>query len=196
MSEPVEFSHPAVLIEEFARVLDGGAFFNLSYYRYRPQSLLDERRLIQVRARELTVSRVEELLAGLLEGEELAFHSLVTTGKRGGFHLPMIDFSGRLGRDSLGVLRDVLGTRYFDALRLYDSGRSFHGYIMKPLPFRQWVSFMGMLLLVNLPERSQVTDSRWVGHRLCAGYASLRWSKNTQHYHAAPRFISVSKILG
>jgi hypothetical protein len=35
---------------------------------------------------------------------------------------------------------------------------------------------MGRLLLLNLPEKPCLVDTRWVGHRLIGGYAALRWS--------------------
>lgn len=186
--------HPARLIEEFSKSLENEAQLELSYYKYHPQSLLDERRKVKIKAKSLCTSKVKDLLDNLRHDEELAFHSHVFTGARSKFHLPLIDFSGRLDLKSLEILQGAIGTRPFESLALYDSGRSFHGYIMRPMSEREWVRFMGTMLLANLPNQPPVVDSRWIGHRLRAGYASLRWSKNTGHYRSVPSYVPIEAI--
>ena len=66
--------------------------------------------------------------------------------------------------------------------RFSNSGRSFHAYSLRLISPKEWREFMGRLLLLNLPGRSSFIDSRWVGHRLVAGYASLRWTANSEQY--------------
>ena len=55
----------------------------------------------------------------------------------------------------------------------------------------EWIKFMGSLLLLNIPGKIKIVDSRWVGHRLLGGYASLRWSNNTRQYKRFPVLIDV-----
>lgn len=186
--------HPVVLIEEFARSLARTSRFELSYYKYRPQSLLDERRRVRIRAPELNALKIKELLEGLRPDEELAFHSSILVGPRKKVHLPLIDFFGHLNSGSLELIEKTIGSRLFESLAIYDSGRSFHGYILHPVSEREWVRFMGTILLMNLPDQHPVADSRWVGHRLRAGYASLRWSRNTEQYLMPPTRVLVEEI--
>lgn len=185
--------HPASLITNFAKALDGNAKLELSYYKYRPQSLLDERRTVRVRAADFDTNRIAELLNDLKADEELAFHSSILLGTRRHFHIPLIDFCGRLNAHSLTIIEETIDHRLFERLFIYDSGRSYHGYILRPLSHSEWVRFMGTLLLMNLPAESPISDSRWIGHRLRAGYASLRWSKNTSHYLSLPTQVTSFK---
>lgn len=46
---------------------------------------------------------------------------------------------------------------------------------------------MGKLFLATQVGVPPTVDPRWVGHRLIAGYAALRWTKNTPHYVDTPK---------
>jgi hypothetical protein len=186
----IDETHPSAKVIEFARTLGSGTSFELSYYNYRPQSLLDERRTFRIAAKDLDKKKVAEFLSNLRPNEELAFHSTIIVSARKRLHLPLIDFVGNLESESLTLVEQVLGAKLFEALLLYQTGRSFHGYVFRPLTGSEWIRFMGGLLLMNLPGQPPIADARWVGHRLRAGFASLRWSRNTSQYLAYPTLVS------
>lgn len=103
----------------------------------------------------------------------IALHSRVWKGENE-FHLPMIDFSTNVLSNAMAVgieLRDKIGMKDFELLR---TGRSFHLYGYHLLTTQEWIRFMGEILLFNHPGSQDVVDTRWVGHRLIAGYGSLR----------------------
>jgi hypothetical protein len=104
-------------------------------------------------------------------------------------HLVMVDMSTG-ARAHLEKLRAFIGDNYADKIAWYRSGRSFHGYGDTLLTGELWVRFMGLLLLANQPSLEPTVDPRWIGHRLLAGYAALRWTKNTEHYLSAPSSIA------
>ncbi|WP_157758403.1 hypothetical protein [Cystobacter fuscus] len=185
-------THPSAKVIEFARTLGSGTSFELSYYNYKPQSLLDERRTFRIAAKDLNEKKVAEFLSNLRPNEELAFHSTIIVGTRRRLHLPLIDFAGKLENESLSLVEQILGAKLFQALLLYQSGRSFHGYVFRPLTGAEWIRFMGSLLLMNLPGQPPISDARWIGHRLRAGFASLRWSRNTPQYLAYPTLVSAT----
>ena len=90
----------------------------------------------------------------------------------------------------LEKVRPVLGESVFFDFDWYKSGRSYHGYGRSLLTHNDWIKQMGKLLLVNQIGVPPTVDPRWVGHRLIAGYASLRWTKNTPQYLDYPRRVS------
>ncbi|NEX60635.1 hypothetical protein G3574_06065 [Noviherbaspirillum sp. 17J57-3] len=101
----------------------------------------------------------------------------------------MIDFSPK-ALDTSEVMawaKAELGVE----IKLFSSGRSLHGYGINPLTPEEWIRFMGLLLLANHPSKPTVVDTRWVGHRLLAGYAALRWSRNTSHYLQLPQAVQL-----
>ena len=157
-----------------------------SYYIYRPQTLGDERTIKTIAREEfLDASYIDSLLSNTPTDYELAIHSDVRT--RGGElnHLVMVDMSTS-AKAHLDKLRAFVGEAFFREIEWYDSGRSFHGYGTSLLSEREWVQLFGVLLLSNKPRLEPTVDPRWIGHRLIAGYSSLRWTKNTSHYLALP----------
>jgi hypothetical protein len=125
-------------------------------------------------------------------GQELAVHSDFRLVNSECAHLVMVDMSTS-SKAHLEKLRAFLGDNLFHKIAWYDSGRSFHGYGETLLSTADWGKFMGLLLLANQPKLEPTVDPRWIGHRLLAGYASLRWTKNTQHYLGVP--ISIDKAV-
>jgi len=105
-------------------------------------------------------------------------------------HLVMVDMSTS-ARAHLEKLRGFLGDNFFQRISWYASGRSFHGYGESLMEQEEWVEFMGLLLLANQPRLEHTVDPRWIGHRLLAGYSSLRWTCNTSHYLTLPRSIEL-----
>jgi len=79
-------------------------------------------------------------------------------------------------------------------MEFFSSGRSFHGYSTYLLGPKDWREFNGRLLLVNNNTIGNVIDSRWIGHRMIAGYSSLRWSKNTEIHSQTPTRVNKLKF--
>jgi hypothetical protein len=177
-----------------------GLTFELSRYVYLPQALKEKRVSFLVPASLLSSSHLGQLLGELGDDEELAFHSNVRLPNGEIMHIPMLDFSGKHIINDWDVIESTLteSIRFrsvLDTFRLFDSGRSFHGYSLHLLSAQEWVLYMGALLLMNLPTGRKVVDSRWVGHRLLSGYSSLRWSCNTPHYKKMPHLINHRNLV-
>jgi hypothetical protein len=162
---------------------------SLSYYTYRPESVSDNRQAWQISSKDfLDEAHVEHVLSQTPTGQELAVHSDVTLADRERKHLVMVDMSTS-SRAHLDKLRAFLGDHFFQEMVWFNSGRSFHGYGQKLLSEVEWVQFMGLLLLANKPRLEPTVDPRWIGHRLLAGYAALRWTRNTSHYLVLPERV-------
>ena len=167
------------------------ATFSFSKYVYAPDSLFDERQFFAVLGSDLSEERVSRELASLRPDQELAIHSTVQV-KGKNLHIPMIDFSVE---DAVtGAVFDRMSRYLPKAIMLnmavYASVRSFHAYSTTLLTPREWLEFMGRLLLINPPRRPDIVDSRWIGHRLIWGFGSLRWSNNSGQYVGLPSRIA------
>jgi len=181
--------HPYFHVQSLATANADIKKFFFSWYLYRPQSLLDERIAISISRDELlSESFVFEMLSNGPAAHELAFHSavLLTSGETR--HIPMIDMS-TTARAHLAKLADFIGTEVFNNFNWFESGRSFHGYGSELLDQDHWRCFMGQLLVANQKDMKPTVDPRWVGHRLIAGYAALRWTKRTDFYLAIPELL-------
>ncbi|WP_456059104.1 primase 1D-like protein [Burkholderia paludis] len=175
--------HPVSLVPLWCAAVGEGWDAHFSRYTYVPQSIDDHRTPIQVPLAQVTPAWLGDQLSQLAPGEELAMHSTLTRGRRIK-HIPMVDFAVKSGPVT-EVAKWATSHLGID-LQFFDSGRSFHAYGTLPISKTQWVRLMGLLLLGNAPNRKPVVDSRWIGHRLLAGYSTLRWSKNTAHYTRWP----------
>jgi hypothetical protein len=181
-------SHPYWTIK---KLVERGeiAQLNFSYYRYRPQSLLDERNNFSLSAENLLDENyISELIENCPEEFELAIHSNVVMANGGMCHIPMIDMS-TASKAHINRLSSFLGTELFEHFSWYESGRSFHGYGEITVNQSEWTQLMGILLLANQKNLAPTVDPRWIGHRLIAGYSALRWTKNTQFYINSPRAL-------
>ena len=107
----------------------------------------------------------------------------------------MIDFGGR--HQDILLLKPLHDLQSYWSMEfaIFDSGRSFHAYGNRLLSTEEWIQFMGSLLLLNEPGKNKLIDTRWIGHRLMAGYSSLRWSCNTRWYKRFPTFIGLLSEL-
>lgn len=183
-------SHPYWQLRTLAQSQSGViSKFNLSYYEYVPQSLLDTRQLLAVSLQDfLNEAFIEKIIQSTPSGCDLAFHSLVTTMESDDLHIPMVDMSTGSAAQ-LEKLRPFLSNFLFNKFKWYKSGRSFHGYANALVVPKEWASLMGKLLLANQKGLHPAVDPRWIGHRLIAGYSALRWTKNTAHYIELPRAI-------
>jgi len=183
-----ELEHPIGFVRELAALSGDSISFEFSKYQYRPRMIDDERRTYRVHAEELR-GWIETTDGLLREEEDLAFHSRVYVKNERLRHIPMVDFKERPSSSDLGMICNVLRTFQIDKVVLYDSGRSAHLYGVALITHEEWLRFLGRILLFNLPNDREIIDTRWVGHRLMAGYGTLRWTKNNPHYLAMPRRI-------
>lgn len=179
-------SHPISLIQPWLQSADEDWLATLSRYQYFPQQIEDRREIITVKLGVLTPNWLNDQLCSLPEGCELALHSVLRQGRRE-LHIPMVDFSAASIEPELVV---DWAYRYLGiTLKLFDSGRSFHGYGTELITRSKWIKLMGLLLLSNMPKEPPLVDARWVGHRLLAGYSALRWSYNSSNYLRIPTKI-------
>lgn len=161
----------------------------VSYYTYQPRTVEDSRTTWLIPTEDfLDPLHMFQLMEATPAGQELAVHSDVRLRNKEHAHLVMVDMSTS-AKAHIEKLRAFIGDNFFHKIAWYESGRSFHGYGETLLSEAEWVKFMGLLLLVNQPKLEPTVDPRWIGHRLLAGYASLRWTKNTQHYLGVPTSI-------
>lgn len=132
---------------------------------------------------------LESLLNNLKLDEELAIASLI---KKDGeiYHIPLIDFfesESQKVYDSMERLQEKFNYDVY----LFQSGRSYHGYMDASLSTSDWLDFLSALLLLNNQD-NYIIDARWVAHSMRQRFSSLRISCNTPAYIAYP--ISWQKI--
>lgn len=162
----------------------------MSFYEYTPQSLADSRMTFSISAQDfLNESYISETINRCPPKHELAIHSKLITNSNIAKHIPMIDMSTGSAAQ-LSKLRPILD-QDFEKFSWYKSGRSYHGYGTELISNEEWIVLMGKLLLANQIGFPPTVDPRWVGHRLVAGYAALRWTKNTTHYIDTPRSLAM-----
>jgi len=189
-------SHPIAIVYDLISSLGEDYTFNFSRYFYRPQNPLDEREVFSAVGAEIDDEWLDAQFSQLKEGWELALNSEVTDPRNRRFHIPMIDFHGRQTDFLLSpYFRSMVGSRFHGSMRIYDSGRSFHAYSSILMSNKEWLGFMGALLLLTQPEGPPIVDVRWVGHRLIGGYSALRWSCNSSHYLQYPELVPLSRII-
>lgn len=162
-----------------------------SYYKYIPQSVLDDRVIVSLN--NPTIESIIALINKCPADHEVAFHSrykFLTHTRKARF-LPVIDFMCHANniKSAAQIARKILPPSLWKSLYFYDSGRSMHGYIKSEITKPDFIDFMGRCLLMNMPNEAELVDTRWVGHRIMAGYGSLRISHNTQQYLLEPRLI-------
>jgi hypothetical protein len=188
----IAHDHPFFFLEPlFARE---GAIFHFSRYVYTPDSLFDERDLFEVGGTDLSVEWLEDQFKALNPDQELAIHSKVIVDNHT-FHVPMLDFAtDQIGAEQLQRVKMFLPNRVFATSAFYHSGRSFHAYSTTLLGPKDWHAFLGRALLINARDNRQIVDARWIGHRLIAGYCSLRFSNNSGQYQGLPRQVSIRAL--
>jgi len=182
-------SHPAEVVEKLAHDYGDDITLQFVIYIHVPQALADERKIHDIHFHDMK-SWFRSASQGLAPREEIALQSIVRIGRNeSAMHLPMVDFDVSATLDDLkrtiGKLRDYGLTEFF----AYDSGRSFHLYCLPLIQEEELSRFFGRLLLLNEPEHHPTIDSRWIGHRLIAGCAALRWTANSSHYRKTPTRI-------
>lgn len=183
-------SHPYWLIKDIAKKNIGKViFFHLSYYRYVPQTISDNRKTITLSTDQILEDKfIDKIFTDIPEGYELAFHSLVDTGIGDRGHLPLIDTFVE-GGATASKITSFLKKEFDQEFTWYKSGRSYHGYGSKIVSQKEWTQLMGRLLLANQVNAPPIVDPRWIGHRLIGGYSALRWSRTTDHYKQLPTLV-------
>lgn len=186
-------SHPISVVTEFCS--RHAAIRNLEFgvYRYTPQAIDDDRRIVSVSTYAIDVE-VKSLASALEGDQELAMHSRVTLLDGSIQHLPMVDFVGHLSPSHIDRIA-VLAAELDSGVAIFESGRSFHAYFLTLLAHNAWLKFLGRLLLLNAPDENQWVDIRWVGHGLLAGFSSLRWTHHTKTYRAVPQLVWSAPVL-
>jgi hypothetical protein len=107
----------------------------------------------------------------------------------------MLDFAiDQIGPEELRRIRAFLPERVFLTSDFFSSGRSYHGYATSLLGPKQWHEFLGRALLINSRDSEQIVDARWVGHRLIAGYGSLRLSNSSGQYMGMPKRAGIRTL--
>jgi hypothetical protein len=134
----------------------------------RHESGAEEPRTTRLRSAEVLAGALQELSASLAHGEVLGIRSECVLDEAVA-HLPLMDFRVERGPTAAAALLSVAPCAAPWGGILLDSGRSYHLYGAQLLPWEQWVAFMGRCLLL-----SPLTDPRFVGHRLLAGFGVLR----------------------
>ena len=181
--------HPYWHVRSIVEQHENISHVSYSRYTYTPQTVEDTRQIGSMQREQfLDPKHIEEIILATPPGQELAIHSnfLLSNGETN--HLVMVDMATS-SQAHLEKLRIFLGDNLFKNILWFSSGRSFHGYGSNLLNERDWIKFMGLLLLANRPHFGWTVDPRWIGHRLIAGYAALRWTKNTDYYINMPRKI-------
>jgi hypothetical protein len=183
-------SHPIGILSRLAAIGGTPISFEFSRYHYEPRAIEDERKSFRVGLDEMD-SWIESTTASLSlsNQEDLAFHSRVYLKNERIRHIPMVDFVGKLTAADLKRVDEAMRSFSIPEYEIYDSGRSLHLYGLALISHEEWLRFLGRTLLLNLPDEKEIVDGRWVGHRLMAGYGTLRWTKNHHRYQNLPTRI-------
>ncbi len=180
--------HPYYFLATLREKKDSTFFF--SKYVYTPDSLFDERECFSIEGGEFSAERINQEIGWLRPDQELAIHSKIQIKGRA-WHIPMIDFSteDKISGEDFDRMSLYLPKAIMLNMAVYASGRSYHAYSTTLLSPKEWLDFMGRLLLINPRNKIELIDSRWIGHRLIGGFCSLRWSKNSNQYKGMPTRI-------
>jgi len=182
----INTDHPYFFIKD---IIDSESTYSLSRYIYLPDSLSDNRIIDTTLGENFSTHYINSLLKNLNKDQELAFHSLVKTKNKKIYHIPMIDFSTpTLDRETYYRLKNFIDYKILSNMFFYSTGNSFHAYSSKLLTHKEWLKFMGSLLLINpANSSSNIIDNRWIGHRIMSGFSTLRWSNNSGTYKSIPQ---------
>lgn len=185
-------AHPSQLLSLYQELgekcLGEGLRFSFSRYVYVPQAISEKREAFEAPAPH-ALRVFQEAFTSLKDCEEIAFHSLIQSPS-GSRHIPFLDMSCERIEDHIKNLRPAFLDFGIQKFSVFQSGRSFHIYGHGLLQDQnELIRFMGRLLLLNLPKQERVIDERWVGHRLMAGYLTLRWTNNNPHYRMMPTLL-------
>jgi hypothetical protein len=164
----------------------------LGIYKYIPQCVDDRRQIRRLPIRNFEAN-FETIRNMLDEDQDIAVHSRahrLVAGHRRECHIPMIDLAQQhLTQESTHQLQQIARELRARAIGIFSSGRSFHVYFDTVLSRSDWNKFMGRSLLLNSANSEPIVDARWIGHRLMAGYGSLRWTRKSSWYVGNPSLV-------
>lgn len=180
-------NHPLGFVYDLADKYGDDLTLTFSKYFYRPGSVFDERVTFEVPISEVSPDWVIQQCLSLDMGWDLALNSKVKDQRGRTLHIGMIDFVGSPDKNLIRTrVNELIATKSARDIDLYNSGRSYHGYILDLMYPSKWREFLGRLLLMNNAKDDALVDTRWIGHRLVGGYTALRWSSNSGHYLQLP----------
>lgn len=186
--------HPRCLINRYSAHFGENCEFEFGIYKYIPQTVSDERLIIKVSSSEVD-NWFAEQSKKLHPNYDIAIQSRVyDKHSQETYHIPMIDFAGGLTKADFIRVEQSLSDIGLTDFYVVKSGRSFHLYGYPLIPSSLLSSFFGRVLLLNEPNKSPISDVRWIGHRLIAGYGALRWTCNNSHYKGIPEIIDLSEL--
>lgn len=165
-------------------------------YTYIKSQFIDDFSEFMVPASIIDINWLQIQISQLSIHEEIAINSEILCGKRK-LYLPLVDLSPKNinNKNFHDVISKLLNFWEMDFF-VFDSGRSFHLYGARPFKTKSnWMRFTASLLLLNEPGKQTLIDTRWVGHRIMAGFSSLRLSNNTSQYKRYPIFIGMLSEL-
>jgi hypothetical protein len=180
-------NHPYGLLEKYAELIGKGCSFEFARYRYVKGQIKDERKIIKIEYNEIKENIFELFIKEKNLGIEWALQSRVYDNENNIKHIPMIDLSGKVTENEMYEIAIALKDLEIYKIAIYESGKSYHVYgIDKLLHENEFYKFCGRILLLNKPGAHQIIDARWVGHRILAGYFSLRWTNSAKNYFRHP----------
>lgn len=187
---------PRMVVDHLRRSYGTILKLQFDVYKYRPQTIGENKITIDIDVDKLDTDLVELSYFARREHMEVSFNSSVRTSDSNiKLHIPMIDCYGEL--DGAKVDRIIAASKDFEleAIYIFYSGRSYHIYGIGLMDPDMWRRFMGRILLLNMPDQDPLVDARWVGHRLLAGYGTLRWTRNSQYYESEPKLVVYKNLL-
>jgi len=151
----------------------------LLYHRYR-----DPNRRFSLEKKHITTEKITGIIRSLDPAECLVVASAVITGT-GTMHIPMVDFKcGITEANERNIVQFARKAGQPGVILI--SGLSYHFYGTKLLAPAEWISFMGMCLLLTA-----YIDYEWVGHSLIDGCNHLRLT-NTALRPEIPRVVRIT----
>ncbi len=171
--------------------------FEFSCYINGAPGTAGTRTFICANAIDLSANWIVNAIKKLPRDTELALNSRYYVKKRV-LHIPMIDFLGGDAADLELQHFKRLGLNSKCPWLLANSGNSFHAYFGTLLSNRDWLSYLGCLLLQTPPTHNgkpMPIDVRWIGHSLINGFTALRCSGRTSRYKQIPRFVTRAESL-
>lgn len=191
--DKIKLNSPIELIEAFANELSSkhnGSEFEFSIYKSGGPGKTTYRNIIKLSTKECSYTNISNCILNLSHGEEFAFHSRVLIDSEIK-HIPLIDYSFKTFGSYKKQFSDIKSITNSNVY-LFDTGRSYHGYLNILLSEKLWYEYLGKLLLINPAFRNkEFIDSRWIGHSLEQQFSSLRLSHNTNYYLKPPLYRTI-----
>lgn len=126
---------------------------------------------------EITLDNINKIIGALNKETVLGIASKVKLNSQESIvHIPLMDFKCEISSQNLDKIKEFLRKVDQEGVIL-ETKRSYHFYGFKLITTEEWYRFLGRCLLF-----SDFTDSRYVGHRLIAGFSVLRISENITRY--------------